>query len=313
VSESGKPSTKVGSYELGRSRRTFRAGQRSASGRAFETSFNSMVAKAGFELDKFEELRKQNAAEVREMLAKFEAEAAEQSSARQDAIKHSIENWIDCFELRKAAFPGLVVEVADTAKAITATDGLQPASFNIEPFNNSARCQININDLGVLADNIFEYDEAVTFTFSWQNSTGQIKNINVDGLLGITGTGRVLADGWVLPIIPTADLIVNAVIDIKGLWTDPPFQPPFQSSQFQNVMQLDAEGGFLDSEAQGQSVNQVYDLSHTMLSVPPGGIVEFDVKCPITLKLHVDSEASFDVENLGGQLTCYGVWIGILP
>jgi len=223
MSELDKPSAEVTSFE---SSRTFRAGQ-GANQQEFKTLFESMVTKAGSDLDRFEELKKINAAELGDLIARVKAESVEQSSVKQVAINRSVKDWMTGLEYRKAASPSLVVEVADTANSITGTEsnpgdtpvlipGLQS---NIAPFNNSARFDFDFDHLadGDSYPDDTELDSEITFSFSWQNTTGQSKNINVDGLLGINAGAEVTADSWIIPPIPKADLVVNAVMEIKGL------------------------------------------------------------------------------------------------
>src|ERR1700750_1044139 len=76
MSELDKLSAKVTSYELSR---PFRAGQ-GANQQESKRLFESMLTKAGSDLNRFEELKKLNAAELADWIARVTAESAEQSS-----------------------------------------------------------------------------------------------------------------------------------------------------------------------------------------------------------------------------------------
>lgn len=57
-------------------------------------SLRAALQKVGFELDRFDDLRRRNDAEMRAMLAKFRAAADERAPAMRDAVARSTEHWL---------------------------------------------------------------------------------------------------------------------------------------------------------------------------------------------------------------------------
>jgi hypothetical protein len=133
------------------------------------------LQKAGFELDKFDDLKRRNREAQREALAKLRASADERAPAMRDTVARSTEYWL---KANNALSPGPDVFALSTADQISVDPGFELLSENIAPWANSAQVILEST-----TDDVGFFDGPVTFTFSFKNLTGAGNFFTVNALL----------------------------------------------------------------------------------------------------------------------------------
>jgi hypothetical protein len=158
------------------------------------------VEKAGLDLSQFDEMRSKGRDELQTALDRYRAEADERAPAMQKVVARSGEHWLKGNRVVSALAPADSFYSVGAADAITATSGIDLNAQTIAPFANTA--QITVDE----PSGVGALDGFVEFLFSWQNSTGQDLMCTLTGVLGVTATAIVTADGywWPLPRVRPA-------------------------------------------------------------------------------------------------------------
>jgi hypothetical protein len=127
-------------------RRADRASGRQAAGKLLE----SMLAKAGVDLQPLKALQSQRAAAAREQIASLKAEAEQQSAAALSTVEHTIQAWRkNIGNLSTLQLPANVQRfLLDTASEIATTPGLDPVAKHIGPQDNWAQFHLESSDSG---------------------------------------------------------------------------------------------------------------------------------------------------------------------
>src|SRR4030095_12642680 len=112
-------------------------------------------------------------------------------------------------------------------------------------------------------------------------------------------------------------VFVQATLNVWEWWNQPPTMLSPQATQVQKVLAVSASGGGFLSDLGGgdvdsASANAIHDLRRTLVSVPPNGVVVFEV----ALEFYYDNtgggmiQANFASGDFG--LMCPAVVIAIL-
>jgi hypothetical protein len=301
------PGTKISLSELSDARqklsgfrRTHRASDRQAAGKLLE----SMLTKAGVDLEPLKALQSQRAAAAREQIARIKAEADEQSSAALSAVEHTIQAWRkNIGNLSTLQLPLNVQRfLLDTASEIATTPGLEPVAKHIGPQNNSAQFHFESTDSGF---------EQVDFGFLWQNPNDQPALVNVDGYLILNGLCQILVSGDFFGIFSSVE--IRTFLRIHELWNSPPTSPAPQSSQFQRALEMDLEnpGPFSGGEISSENLFRGFDLQYSSFMVPPLALAGFEMLCEIFYK-NDDGEVNLFFSDRGREVLCPGVLLTVM-
>lgn len=267
------------------------------------------LEKAGLETDRLEELKRRNDADMREALAKFRAAADERVPAMRDAVSRSSEVWLRTNGVSDALPPDGIYYLS-TADQISVTPGFQFLSQNIGPWANWV--EVLLERKAPSSGDYF--DGQITFSFSWENPTGQAKMVNVTALLGVTASCIVTADSYWFPTFtpPASRLDAEAGLGITVVEEGRVVEPPYQSSQSAGILHnLGILGSWGEGTIAGQDVFRTYVLQYLGLSVPANGTVELDLSCEVSWMAY-DGEGDFIAAGRGRQVTGWGVIITTL-
>ncbi len=282
--------------------------QKLARRRARQVILESMLTTAGVERDAFEELHQESETAIQTRIAQQMADTDAQSAAMRGIVRSEIENWRYAVEHLKTLVPTAAPiqrVLLDTAADVTATPGLSLDSTQIAPTNNSAKFfLLSSTDAGTT--------EAVSFGFAWQNASDRPAVVNVDGYLVLDGTCQAAAFGGSFGGYRLCHMLVDASLNIREMWNQPPTSPIRQGGQDARALpsRLTLADFLDDTEIVTRYLFRGFDLQHAQLMVPPDGTVRIEVSCTLTC-FHSDGEARF-IFNKDGHVLVYGVLIGVL-
>jgi hypothetical protein len=267
------------------------------------------LEKAGLDLAQFEEMRGQSRAELRKALAGYRAAADERAPAMQGVVNRSGEHWLRGKRVVSALAPADSFYSVGAADMITATSNIDLISQTIAPFANTA--QIILDQ----ADGVDALDEALEFLFSWDNPTGQDLMCTLTGVIGVTATAIVTAEGYWWPFTPPPasqiDVFaeLDVLVDVLGEITS----PPYQSTQAQQAVNLSVEGAFFEEGTiAGQDIFRGYVLQYTDLLVPAGARLDVSLNCEIsTVAYH--GGCQFVAAGGGREISAFGAFINAEP
>jgi len=280
------------------------------------------MRRAGFELERFDELERQKQKQdqaLREALAKSRAEADARVPAMRDAVARSIEYWLKANKVGDALSPGQDVLALSTPDQISVDPGFQFLSENLAPWASSVQVVLDRTADG----NGAFFDGLVTFTFSFENQTGAGGLFTVNALLGVTATCDVTADGYWSPLgwpffdpAPSSSLFVTGSLGITEILDDGEvIIPPSWSGQVQDFMAPLLVSG--DWEGVGKSAAQdtfrTNILTYQGLFVPANARVEFDVSCDVNFENTGGGGSRFVAAGNGRQVAAPGVFVTAQP
>ncbi len=189
------------------------------------------------------------------------------------------------------------------------TQGVFFDSSKVEPSNSSAKFKVDSS-----ASNGFE---EMSFYFLWDNPKDTVAVININAYLVLHGTCRVGSDGGVLPGIISGDrysqLWLTANLYPLEWWNQPPTQPLHQTDQSQQALFLHTNTGGWGSVGaiELQTVFRGYDLSHTLMLVPPHGVVVFEVAASVSFS-NADGAIAVDFASGDFEVICPAVLVTVL-
>lgn len=250
-------------------------------------------------------------ADLREALAKSRAAADGRAPAMRDAVSISAENWLRANRVVRDALPADGVYYLNTADRIYVTPGFEFLSQNIAPWDNWAEV---ILDRRAPPSGAY-FDGQVTFSFSWENSTGQANMFNVNALLGVTANCIVTADSYWFPTWtpPASWLFAHADLRITVVEDGHTFEPAYQPNQTQEILHnFRVFGSWGVGTIAGQDVFRTYILPYEGLIVPANGRVEFDLSCYVTWYAYAGG-GFFIAAGRGRRVTGWGVIITTAP
>lgn len=283
-----------------------------ANRRAVENLLASSFAKAGFEVDKFDELLAQNRSALRRIAERRKAEAVERSSSAKDTLRHGVESRRKVMEhlaeLTPPESPTVAApkfyELLDRPFTIWPTGGVYVHAEQVEPANSWAKITVD--------SELASVDE-LSFYFLWQNPSDTHTVIDVDAYLVLNGFCQAGSEGGYFPGTRASQLNVWARLDLLESWNQPPTSPLWQVDQAQQalVLSTDTSGWFDDNATDSEAVFRGYDLRHNLFLVPPHGEVVIEVALYVR---YASREGSFQVDFASGdfEVLCPGVLIGML-
>ena len=277
--------------------------------RSARAILESILTKAGVELDRFEALHQESEADIQARIEQQMAEADAESAAMRDTVRREVENWRKTVEHLKTLAPTAAPVqrfLLDTASDITATSGLTVDSKQIAPTNNAAKFFFRTNGPGTT--------ETLSFAFLWQNPSDRPAVVNVDGYLVLDGRCRATAFGNTFGGFNVCHMFVDARLDIHELWNQPPTSPIRQSGQDARALQVSANASdfFNDGEVVTRFLFRGFDLQYGQFVVPPHGTARIEVSCVVHCFVS-NGQARFIFNNDDGRVLAPGVLIGVLP
>jgi hypothetical protein len=284
-----------------------------ANRRATENLLASSIAKAGFEVDKFDELLAQNRSALRRVAERRKAEAVERSSSAKDTLRHGVESRRKVMEhlaeLTPPESPTVAApkfyELLDRPFTILPTGGVYLHAEQVESANSWAKFTVDSDSVAG--------SEYLSFYFLWVNPSDTHAVIDVDAYLVLNGFCQVESDGGFIPGVRRSSMDLYAVLHLLEWWNQPPTSPLGQVDQEQQALILSTDtSGWLDDDAtDSEEVFRGYDLRYNLFLVPPHGAVVFEVALNVAF---TSNEGSIHVDFQSGdfEVLCPGILIGVL-
>lgn len=241
-----------------------------------EKVLRSHLTKTGFPPADYERIRSQNQTEMRRLLKTAEATAIKRSSSRMKDLRHQVERWrerIERFRNGTVASPWVpAFDVIETPFIIWPTNNVELDDSHIQPWNNTAKVRGQWDGTGT---------ENLRFIFVWENPNDRWVLVNVESNLAVNGFCDAFAVGGFI-VGSINSLFVQATLKIWEWWNNPPTNPLAQAAQTRGILSLALSGGGVLSNLGGghihsKTANGVYDLRHNLFSIPPHGVVVFEV------------------------------------
>ena len=277
----------------------------SVSQQALNELLKSTLASVGFDLNKFDNLRKQGESEIRDWAAKRKAEDDAHTSAMQKTTQQTIESWRSTIvrpsDLAVPPPSPFQYFLLTTAVDISATPGITLAGTNIAPTNNWVEFQLETSDSS---------NQEVSFAFSWQNATDKYAVINVDGYLVFNGVCEAISRGGTFPGDRSSD--VNLFAELYLSTNELPGTPSITAaSELALSLKADSGGWFSDGEILYQQLFRGFDLQYQFLLVPPGQAVTIEVACRLNYT-NSDGTANYVFVTMGRQVLCPAVLVTVV-
>jgi hypothetical protein len=283
-----------------------------ANRRRVENLLASSFIKAGFEVDKFDELLTQNRSALHRIAERRKAEAVKRSSSAKETLRHGVEGRRKVMEHLADVTPPESPTVAapkfyehlDRPFTILPTPGVYMHSEHIEPANSWAN---------ITVDSESDAIDELSFYFLWQNPRSTHAVIDVDAYLVLNGFCQAGSEGGYFPSVRHSQLDVWAKLDLLEWWNQPPTSPLGQVDQYQEALSftIDTSGWFDHNATESEEVFRGYDLRYNLFLVPPGAVVVFEVALYVR---YGNKEGSIHVDFASGdfEVLCPGVLIGML-
>jgi hypothetical protein len=254
--------------------------------RSLQSLMASSLTKAGFELDKFEDLRARHQSDLRRLVEEHKADAIKAATSASERLRADLDGRRQAIETLAGTAAAQYV-LLNSPFLIWPTHGLFFDSSQIVPSNSWAKFTLE-------SSRSSGYEE-MSFYYLWDNPSDQYAVINVDGYLVLNGFCRTGSDGGFWPGDRRSSLTVDARLYLLEWWNQPPTSPPFQADQYQQALQLaTSTGGFGDPGAiEFRQLFRGFDLRYTLFLVPPHGVVVFEVVAAISYAL-ADGHVSLD-------------------
>jgi hypothetical protein len=271
----------------------------------------SYLRKTGFDFDACETVRLHQVTQLQRALKEAQTAAVKRSSARNKELKYAVEGWRKTIERFRdgTVTSGFVpaFEVIETPFLIWPTTELELEDSHIEPWNNTAKIRAHLSDSG---------EENLRFIFVWENPVDRWTVVNVESNLAANGRCDAFAVGGFL-IGSQNGVFVRAALNVWEWWNQPPTMLAPQATQTPRVLAVTASGGGPFSnlgggEVDSASVNGIFYRRRTLVSVPPRGVVVFEV----AIEFFYDNSGGgfIQVEFASGSfgLKCPAVVIAVL-
>jgi hypothetical protein len=238
-------------------------------------AFASSLAKSGVDVDKLDQIARQQAPEGRRATCELQGSAAKQIEAEERAFRKAIED-------RRAAFDAAPPIILDKPFLMWEFPRLETAfvgSHN-ESMNSSIRISIDTNTGTDLT--------SFTFLFLWENESDFFAVTNVRSSLVLNG-GIGVGAGTGIFSGDEVQLFMNAELALLEWWNQPPTTPIGQQSQSQSIVNWDVSAGgvFGKPHSKFQTFSFTpFDLSYSACcSTSEGCAVRGLVEHPVQLSL----------------------------
>lgn len=236
---------------------------------------------AGKAAGRFEKLVTAQLARAAERSRKWKAAAIKGSAAGAtllDGRRASLIRSLEVLAETDPTVPSPEYHLLNTPFLIWPTNSVDLEASEIVPSNSWARFRARIG-----SHKSFFGD--VKFYYLWDNPTDKFAVINANGYSIFHGTAFVGVGGGVFPANRAASVKLTASLQILEWWNQPPTQPFSQQDQSAEILNLKVSaGGFWEVGALDlRNVFRGSDLRHTLLLVPPRGVVVFVVSTAVVL------------------------------
>ncbi len=248
--------------------------------------------------DRFEKLVKAQSARAAERSRKWKAAAIKGSAAGAkllDGQRASLIQSLGILAEIDPTVPSPEYHLLNTPFLIWPTNSVDLEASEIVASNSWAKFRARIG-----TNKAFYGD--VKFYYLWDNATDKFAVINANGYSIFHGTAFVGVGGGVFPANRAASVKLTASLQILEWWNQPPTQPYGQQDQSAEILNLRVSaGGFWEVGALDlKNVFRGSDLRHTLLLVPPRGVVVFVVTTTVVMGTGQDdglSEVDFASGN----------------
>lgn len=220
------------------------------------------------------------ASEARSAMVKGSAATAEVLEAQRASLMQTLGVLADI----DPTVPQPQYHLINTPFLIWPTNSVDLEASEIVPSNSFAKFRAKIG-----TGKSFFGD--VKFYFMWDNPTDKIAVINVNGYSIFHGTAFVGVGGGFWPGNRSASVRLTAELQIFEWWNQPPTSPFVQADQTAEILNLRVSaGGFSEVGAIDlRDVHRGNDLRHTLMLVPPRGVVVFAVTTAAAMGTGTDS------------------------
>lgn len=268
---------------------------------ALREQLQSILVKAGFDVEKMNKIAAQNRIEVRRIFKQQQSDVAKELPQKKAALLKTLAsrrgalnslpfgpNLPQYYLLQE---PFLIWQTPNTPEALVES--------NIEPNNSWMKVLIDTNpsiETRHQGDSQPPQPEGLDFTFYfyWQNDSNFTAVTNISTFLILTGSFELDSEaGWLSGDKVT--LSMEASLSALEWWTQPPGVPLGEQSQTQSVLNLSAQGGgfwssllslsslSVDTET-GMVALKPFELNYSLFSIPANALAIFEV----TLKIAYD-------------------------
>jgi hypothetical protein len=274
--------------------------------RTLENLLASYFTKAGFEVDKVDEVLAQNQTALRRIVENRKAEAVKQSSSVKDTLRYGVDSRRKTIEHLGTLAPP-EYQLLDAPFLIWPTVGVYFHDSHYEPWNSWAKITVDSSRT--------EGREELSFYFLWENPRDVHAVINVDSDLVLSGFCWVESDGGFFAGDRHAGIALYARLFSWEWWNQPPTSPLWPNGIYEQALDLDTNTGaiFDDGDSEFAVVYSAHDLRHNLFLVPPHEVVVFEVVLDVLYGTGEDS-GSIHVDFASGEfeVLCPAVGIAIV-
>ncbi|MCB1370060.1 MAG: hypothetical protein KDJ83_04140 [Rhodobacteraceae bacterium] len=253
---------------------------------------------SGKKADRFEALVKAQAKAAAERAREWQAAAVEQSKEGGKLLADQRAGLVRSLEVLAEldpTVPSPSYHLLNTPFLIWPTNSVDLEASEIVPSNSSAKFRARIGK-----HKSFFGD--VKFYYIWDNATDKFAVINADGYSIFHGTAFVGVGGGIFPANRAASVRLTATLQILEWWNQPPTSPLQQTDQSAEILNLRVSaGGFGEVGAiELRNVFRGSDLRHTLMLVPPRGVVVFAVTTAVAMGTG-DDDGLAEVDFASGE------------
>jgi hypothetical protein len=259
--------------------------------RAFEKLLTSYLTKTGFPARELDKIRKHNETELLRLAKKQKTEAIRHSSSVKKTLRTGVENWRGTVGQLVSTQGGTSAPVGSailpTPFLIWPTHGIYLDSTNIQPWNNRAKIKFDANDPNL-------QKEELGFYFFWENPSNHSILVDVQTSLVLNGFCQANEHSGISTF---AWLDITTDLALFQWWNQPPDSPLDQQAQHQGVLSIGTFENYFGG-TQTQAVNDDYDVRFSFFSIPPRGVVVYEVR--LTIQAHSAGGGDVHADFLSG-------------
>jgi hypothetical protein len=295
--------------------------QRAAAAEQLASGLESAFAGAGVDLAELESQRERLEAEMTADLEQLtaDADAGAPSSLRASVATHveALQQNLRQFTQGPLAAPGAgpFVLLGQPFGADYSGPDLTVGTQDLEPLHNVVRFRVYSKKKGASGSG------DVSVGFLWENPFDHYSLVNLHGYIALNGYWKIHGYGYGIwdeiqsPSSHVTNLSVDAFLNI--FWGDPaaPTIPALQADQRQTALDDSVDPGSTH-EHKENSLHKAFDLSYSLLIVPPRTPLVFELGCSVNYGIDPQAggwvDADFGVVNTDNDVICVGVLMQIL-
>jgi hypothetical protein len=240
--------------------------------RALQRLLTSSLAKAGFDIRKVDQLRKQASAELQRIVQAERRDAVKRSTQAKAALKSHVVSRRKALDARLALplAPPYPIKLDKPFLIWASPHSNIIYDSRIEPNNSWAKVKVE-----GASDSLKHGSEKLSFYFIWDNPSDYHAVINAATFLALTGYGHAYADGsfWHWYIGNSSSVALTAYLYVWEWWNQPPTVAQYDHDHIGGV---GAHGGLTD-DSNFAVFSGAYDLAIDQCVVAPRGTVVFEV------------------------------------